>query len=62
MTTFQKYLAELVDTLDGKNGNGSSNNNGSRKPGERRKVTLKTFRDFVKPTISDLGYFDFSDG
>ena len=62
-------FAELIDILDdndigGGNGNGdsgSNNNNNGRKIGERRKVTLKTFRDFVKSTISDLGYSDFSE-
>src|SRR5215218_4675602 len=51
-------FAELIDILDGGTGNDDSN---SRKVGERRKVTLKTFRDFVKSTISDLGYSDFSE-
>jgi hypothetical protein len=51
-------FAELIDILDGGTDNGGSNN---RKVGERRKVTLKTFRDFVKSTISDLGYSDFSE-
>jgi hypothetical protein len=62
-------FAELIDLLDdddGGSGSGDSSNNGSngrngRKLGERRKVTLKTFRDFVKSTISDLGYSDFSE-
>jgi hypothetical protein len=60
---FSEAFAELIDTVDGQSGGdgGGSNNNGSRKPGERRKVTLKTFRDFVKSTISDLGYSDFSE-
>jgi integrase len=53
-------FAELIDILDGGNtGNDDGSNN--RKVGERRKVTLKTFRDFVKSTISDLGYSDFSE-
>src|SRR5215217_497889 len=57
---FAEAFAELVDTLDnGESGNGGNNN--SRKIGEHRKVTLKTFRDFVKSTISDLGYSDFSE-
>jgi integrase len=57
-------FAELIDILDDNDGSGSgSSSNGSngRKVGERRKVTLKTFRDFVKSTISDLGYSDFSE-
>src|SRR5215204_1893949 len=61
-------FAELVDILcdygggssDNSSGSGSNGRN-SRKVGERRKVTLKTFRDFVKSTISDLGYSDFSE-
>jgi hypothetical protein len=59
---FSEAFAELIDTVDGQSdgGDGGSNNNGSRKPGERRKVTLKTFRDFVKSTISDLGFVSFS--
>ena len=59
---FAEAFAELVDTIDngGSGGDGGSNNN-SRKLGEHRKVTLKTFRDFVKSTISDLGYSDFSE-
>jgi integrase len=52
-------FAELIDILDGDTGNDDGSNN--RKVGERRKVTLKTFRDFVKSTISDLGYSDFSE-
>jgi len=63
-------FVELVDIVDDDEGsadgssssNNNNNNNGrSRKPGEHRKVTLKTFRDFVKSTISDLGYSDFSE-
>jgi integrase len=59
-------FAELIDILNdndgGGNGNGGSgSNNNGRKIGEHRKVTLKTFRDFVKSTISDLGYSDFSE-
>jgi hypothetical protein len=56
-------FAELIDILDedgGGSSSGDSGNNG-RKVGERRKVTLKTFRDFVKSTISDLGYSYFSE-
>jgi hypothetical protein len=52
-------FAELIDVLESGIGNGDSNN--GRNVGERRKVTLKTFRDFVKSTISDLGYSDFSE-
>src|SRR5918996_1281268 len=58
---FAEAFAELVDTLDNGDGGGDSNNDSIRKVGERRKVTLKTFRDFVKSTISDLGYSDFSE-
>jgi integrase len=60
---FAEAFAELVDTVDnnGRSADGSGSNNNSRKPGEHRKVTLKTFRDFVKSTISDLGYSDFSE-
>ncbi len=59
-------FAELIDILgdndSGSSGNSDSgSNNNGRKVGERRKVTLKTFRDFVKSTISDLGYSDFSE-
>ena len=57
-------FAELVDILgdnDGGDNSGSGNGRNSRKVGERRKVTLKTFRDFIKSTISDLGYSDFSE-
>jgi integrase len=59
-------FAELIDILGDNDGGGSGNsdsgsNNNGRKVGERRKVTLKTFRDFVKSTISDLGYSDFSE-
>ena len=59
-------FAELIDILGDNDGSdnssgGSSNGRNSRKVGERRKVTLKTFRDFVKSTISDLGYTDFSE-
>jgi len=36
---------------------------GSREDGNerRRQITLHSFRRFVKTTISDLGYFDFSE-
>jgi integrase len=59
-------FAELIDILDDDGGGVGGSNDGSdgsngRKVGERRKVTLKTFRDFVKSTISDLGYSDFSE-
>ncbi len=57
-------FAELVDILgdnDGGDNSGGGNGRNSRNVGERRKVTLKTFRDFVKSTISDLGYSDFSE-
>jgi integrase len=56
-------FAELIDTVDnaGSGDHDSNSNVKSRKVGERRKVTLKTFRDFVKSTISDLGYSDFSE-
>jgi integrase len=56
-------FAELVDILGDNDGGDNSGSNGrnSRKVGERRKVTLKTFRDLVKSTISDLGYSDFSE-
>jgi integrase len=61
---FSEAFAELVDTVDdddnGSDGGASIGRNG-RKVGEHRKVTLKTFRDFVKSTISDLGYSDFSE-
>ncbi|MFL6487458.1 MAG: hypothetical protein ACJ71D_12220 [Nitrososphaera sp.] len=71
---FSQAFAELVDQVDGYDNNGGfdrdddqnkNSRNGNlisgRKLGERRKVTLKTFRDFVKSTISDLGYSDFSE-
>ena len=56
-------FAELLDILVDNDGGDNSGSNGrnSRKVGERRKVTLKTFRDFVKSTISDLGYSDYSE-
>jgi integrase len=59
---FSEAFAELVDTVDDSSGgsNDGDYSNG-RKVGERRKVTLKTFRDFVKSTISDLGYSDYSE-
>jgi hypothetical protein len=53
-------FAELIDVLEGGMGNDDDGSN-SRKVGERRKVSLKTFRDFVKSTISDMGYSDFSE-
>jgi integrase len=49
-------FAELIDILDVEAGvssddnSGSSNGKNGRKVGEHRKVTLKTFRDFVKST------------
>jgi hypothetical protein len=39
-------------------------NKGSREKGSngrRRQITLHSFRRFVKTTISDLGYSDFSE-
>ena len=38
--------------------NGNENKNNNR---IRRKITLHTFRRFVKTTISDLGYADYSE-
>jgi hypothetical protein len=54
-------FAELIDILDVDAGSGNSSSSNRRKVGERRKVTLKSFRDFVKSTLSDLGYSDFSE-
>ena len=46
-------------------GNNINNNNGNRKSSNsnkiRRKNTLHSFRRFVKTTISDLGYADYSE-
>ena len=38
-----------------------NNNDGKRRGGRRRKITLHSFRRFVKSTISDLGYSDYSE-
>ncbi len=58
-------FAELIDILDDdggdSSGDGDINGRNGRKVGERRKVTLKTFRDFVKSIISNLSYSDFSE-
>ena len=43
---------------------GNSNNNSSNRNENssiRRKITLHSFRRFVKTTISDLGYSDYSE-
>jgi hypothetical protein len=61
---FSEAFAELVDTVDGDDNSGDGGSGigrNGRRVGERRKVTLKTFRDFVKSTISDMGYSDFSE-
>ena len=44
-------------TLD-RMGKGEKEDNNEK----RRQITLHSFRRFVKSTISDLGYSDYSDG
>ncbi|HXX98075.1 MAG TPA: hypothetical protein VEL11_13270 [Candidatus Bathyarchaeia archaeon] len=48
-----KSFAKTLDRL----GKGSREENNQR----RRQITLHSFRRFVKTTISDLGYADFSE-
>ncbi|MGI9009744.1 MAG: tyrosine-type recombinase/integrase [Nitrososphaeraceae archaeon] len=44
-----------------KKNNFFNNNDSRRRGGRRRKITLHSFRRFVKSTISDLGYSDYSE-
>jgi hypothetical protein len=54
MITFVKAFGKTLDRM----------NRGNREEGSnesRRQITLHSFRRFVKTTISDLGYSDFSE-
>jgi hypothetical protein len=51
---FAKSFAKTLDSM----GKGDREDGGSYR---RRKITLHSFRRFVKTTISDLGYSDFSE-
>jgi hypothetical protein len=61
-------VLQFQKTLDrngmGSKEEGNSNNNSSNRNENssiRRKITLHSFRRFVKTTISDLGYSDYSE-
>jgi integrase len=51
---FAKFFAKTLDSM----GKGDREDGGSYR---RREITLHSFRRFVKTTISDLGYSDFSE-
>ena len=53
---YQDLTRQFAKTLD-RMGKGSREDGNER----RRKITLHSFRRFVKTTISDLGYSDFSE-
>jgi integrase len=57
--TISKEFAALMDKMEigFEKGNNNNNNNKER----RHAITLHSFRRFVKTTISDLGYGDFSE-
>ena len=50
---FSRQFAKTLDRI----GKGSMEDGSKR----RRQITLHSFRRFVKTTISDLGYFDYSE-
>ena len=55
-------IVALFDRTIDRIGMGSrEESNGTRRRGERRKITLHSFRRYVKTTISDLGYADYSE-
>ncbi|MPZ07469.1 MAG: tyrosine-type recombinase/integrase [Nitrososphaeraceae archaeon] len=54
---YKELCAEFARTLD-RIGKGSRENNNFK---GRRKITLHSFRRYVKTTISDLGFSDFSE-
>jgi hypothetical protein len=53
---YAELSASFGKTLD-RMGKGEKEDNNER----RRQITLHSFRRFVKSTISDLGYFDYSE-
>ena len=65
---YNTLVLQFQKTLDrngmGSKEEGNSNNNSSNRNENssiRRKITLHSFRRFVKTTISDLGYSDYSE-
>ena len=65
---YNTLVLQFQKTLDrngmGSKEEGNSNNiisNGNTNSSIRRKITLHSFRRFVKTTISDLGYADYSE-
>ena len=57
MNLYVEFVRSFGKTLDRMNkGDREEGSNG-----RRRQITLHSFRRFVKTTISDLGYFDFSE-
>ena len=52
-TDFARSFAKILDRM----GKGEREDNNER----RRQITLHSFRGFVKTTISDLGYADYSE-
>ncbi|MGA9151623.1 MAG: hypothetical protein WBZ36_13680 [Candidatus Nitrosopolaris sp.] len=53
---YDDFRKSFADTLD-RSGKGNREDGNQR----RREITLHSFRRFVKTTISDLGYADFSE-
>lgn len=52
---------EEEHVVDTGNNNNNNNKSSSKYYHPRRKITLHSFRRFVKTTISDLGYSEFSE-
>jgi integrase len=64
VTTFDKTLDRIgMDTREEEHvvGTGNNNRKNSKHYHPRRKITLHSFRRFVKTTISDLGHSEFSE-
>ncbi len=56
MALYDDFSKSFANTLD-RSGKGNREDGNQR----RRQITLHFFRRFVKTTISDLGYADFSE-
>ena len=56
LSLYQNLAASFAKTLDRMNKGGREDGNE-----RRRQITLHSFRRFVKTTISDLGYADYSE-
>jgi hypothetical protein len=51
----------VIVNFQNRNNNKANGNDNNRNHFNHRKITLHSFRRFVKSTISDLGYSDFSE-